>query len=368
MSSAYGVGTALSPRVRFYKYDASGNANEVSKENDVKLTYLWGYNNLFPVMEVQNASKDELFYTSFETEAFGVADDNAKTGKKVATTSYVINFTKPNAKSYIATYHVWNGTQWNYTQQPYTGSSLTITGTKIDEVRVYPVNAGNITTYTYFPLIGMSSSCDVNGKATYYEYDFFNRLTIVKDDNKKVLKKICYNYSGQTVNCTTGCVNADPVWQNTAAPLTCQESATCTYTGYQLQEQQDVNPCSASYNQKQNVVSGYNPSACTSTPNNNISLSYQVGSNTGIFGGFTVVYTNVANPLLIYTFSIPVGTGTLGCIPNGIYNITISRPGNTSLLVFGCGLYSFFTTSATFKNINLNTISNRTISINLLES
>ncbi|MBO9657861.1 MAG: RHS repeat protein [Chitinophagaceae bacterium] len=38
-------------------------------------------------------------------------------------------------------------------------------------------------------------------RTTYYEYDGFGRLSVVKDDAGKVLRKICYNYAGQEVNC-----------------------------------------------------------------------------------------------------------------------------------------------------------------------
>ena len=58
-----------------------------------------------------------------------------------------------------------------------------------------------VSTYTYTPLIGMTSETGPTGRTTFYEYDGFGRLSIVKDENGNILKKICYNYLGQQTDC-----------------------------------------------------------------------------------------------------------------------------------------------------------------------
>ncbi len=54
-----------------------------------------------------------------------------------------------------------------------------------------------ISTYTYDPLVGVTSMTDPNGYTTYYEYDDQDRLDHITDADAKVLKKYNYNYKGQ---------------------------------------------------------------------------------------------------------------------------------------------------------------------------
>jgi YD repeat-containing protein len=51
-----------------------------------------------------------------------------------------------------------------------------------------------ITTYTHKPAAGPSSVTDPNGVTTYYEYDSYNRLSVIKDSNGSILKTFDYHY------------------------------------------------------------------------------------------------------------------------------------------------------------------------------
>jgi YD repeat-containing protein len=69
-------------------------------------------------------------------------------------------------------------------------------GTAYDDVRIYP-SGSQMTTFTYNPLVGMTSSTDPKGETTYYEYDNFQRLMNIKDKDGNVIKHMTYHYKGQ---------------------------------------------------------------------------------------------------------------------------------------------------------------------------
>jgi len=62
-----------------------------------------------------------------------------------------------------------------------------------DDFRFHSMDA-QMTTYTYKPLIGMTSSSDINNKPTYYNFDNLGRLWLVRDFLGNILKKYDYHY------------------------------------------------------------------------------------------------------------------------------------------------------------------------------
>ncbi|MCK9403719.1 MAG: hypothetical protein M0Q26_10010 [Chitinophagaceae bacterium] len=212
-------------QVSLNKYDAYGNIVEQQELRDVKHTYLWDYQSMYPVAGVSNADSAGIAYTSFEADGTGnwsgissgsvVSNASSPTGGKyyTLTESTIQKTGLSSGVTYIVSYWSSTGTYytvsgtgsssktgasiggWTYCEHEVTGAtSIGVSGTgSIDELRLYP-KGSLMTTYTYLPLTGMTSQCDAGNKITYYEYDSQGRLLQVKDEKRKILKTNTYQY------------------------------------------------------------------------------------------------------------------------------------------------------------------------------
>ncbi|MEJ0105019.1 MAG: hypothetical protein WDO19_21800 [Bacteroidota bacterium] len=194
-------------------------------KNGITTTYLWGYNNNFPTAKTLNALNAATAHTSFEADgnsSWTIGSSNRITndgitgkqsyqlsGGAVTKTglttgqSYIVSYWTKNASAFTI-----SGTQgspiqgrtvsgWTYFEHKVTGvTQVSLSGTGlIDELRLYPAEAQMIT-YTYDPLFGMTSQCDINNIVTYYEYDALSRLKLIRDQDKNVIRTIEYKYGG----------------------------------------------------------------------------------------------------------------------------------------------------------------------------
>lgn len=137
-------GGPLETRLQFNQYDGSGNPLEMQKANDVSEVYLWGYHGQYPVAKIQG-------------------------------TTYAV------ASTYI--------TQ-NVLDNPPDDATLRA---QLNNLRNIP--GALVTTFTYQPLVGMTSMTDPQGKTTFYEYDAFSRLKDIKDLGGNVIKTFDYHYA-----------------------------------------------------------------------------------------------------------------------------------------------------------------------------
>jgi hypothetical protein len=79
-----------------------------------------------------------------------------------------------------------------------------------DELRLSPTDA-LMTTYTYEPLVGMTSATNERNQTTYYEYDDFNRLSLVKNTDEDIVQKTNYHYQIiPFLDVTTSAITANP--------------------------------------------------------------------------------------------------------------------------------------------------------------
>lgn len=135
-------------RIRHNIYNQNGQVLEEQNENGPKVCYLWGYNSQYPVAKVVNSSYAAVnaVVTQSQIDAATSIADNDQAVRSLLNT----------IRSSITDAQIW--------------------------------------TYTYSPLIGMTSETDAKGMTTYYEYDAFQRLKCIKDQTGNIINSYDYHY------------------------------------------------------------------------------------------------------------------------------------------------------------------------------
>lgn len=141
-------GTSLNEdiKVRFIKYDIYGNVLEAKKENGIPVAYIYDFNHQGLIAMIENATYAQVI---------------AALGAPIVSTGY---------------------TEADMVQ--------------LNNLRNSLLNV-NVTTYTYLPLVGISTITDPRGQKTSYFYDSFGRLIQVKDHNNNILSENVYKYKNQ---------------------------------------------------------------------------------------------------------------------------------------------------------------------------
>lgn len=278
-------------RVRYHKYSVEGNVLEMSKENDSRVSFIWDYNHQQPVAEAVNASWNDIAYTSFEADGTGnwsvpgsVYTGGGFTGTKAYYLSQgsITNNEIDPAKDLAYLVQCWVDNPGNITVNGTSGtllltkgswkllefrlvdpSSITISGTAlVDELRMFPENA-QIKTVTYHPNgINVATENDARNNVISYEYDKFNRLLLIRDIDKNIIKQLEYKY-GQPI---APCSNTSANWVATGTTR-CQKDASNCNTGNREHEEMDMNNCSTTYLTTRWVSDGASANcvACTSS-------------------------------------------------------------------------------------------------------
>ncbi len=178
----------------FNKYDGLGRLREVKQSNEPTTVYLLGY-----------GSKQVV--------------------AKIVNTTYDI------AKTYV---------DQNILDNP---ANDAILRNHLNALRGIP--GAFVVTYTYNPLVGMTSITDANNRTQYFEYDNYNRLSLIRDQDQNIIKKFCYNFSGQVEDCPNA-TNTAAQWRptgQTRCQLLCPaNNAYPSNSGER--EEKDVNPAS----------------------------------------------------------------------------------------------------------------------------
>jgi hypothetical protein len=172
-SGSININSTLDRKLVFTKYE-NGRLVEYRREDDIPVSIIWGYEDLYPIAKIENATNTEV--------------------NQFLNTVYSVDI--PFIKQ---------------TSNFQSGPQSTTLRTWLDNLR----NAVNtqkqgtaVTTNTYQRLKGMTSLSDPRGNTSFFEYDQFNRLSFVKDLNEDIIKTYNYNFKNQFSEAGGG--NDDP--------------------------------------------------------------------------------------------------------------------------------------------------------------
>jgi len=129
-----------------YSYDDSLNVRSVAVDG-METVYIWSYNSQYPIAKIEGVTYADV--------------ENALGASTLAT---LLRKPEPSAEDLMQIRNAINGI------------------------------GGHVTTYTYKPLVGITSETLPNGNTNYYEYDSFGRLTRVIDHDGSVISTNSYNY------------------------------------------------------------------------------------------------------------------------------------------------------------------------------
>lgn len=130
----------------FYDYDEVGNIREYQVQNGVPVSIIWGYHKTKPVVKIENA-----YYNSISTGDIAAIQSASDSGddQLLETAIQVLRNT---------------------------------------------LNKTMVSSYTYYPLVGVKTITDAKSVTTSYSYDAEGRLTAVMDGDGNILSGTQYHY------------------------------------------------------------------------------------------------------------------------------------------------------------------------------
>lgn len=241
--------TFANSEITYDKYDDKGNLLQYTLKDNIPVTVIWGYGQTNPIAKIEGITYAEL------SEKLGFQNTN---------TGYI---TLPIVTSSNS------DTNANYEKQTFIP--------ELDNFRKNPaLKDYQVSTYSYDPLVGITSITPPSGMREYYIYDTSNRLERIVDINNKIIKEYAYNYAPRTYyskeksnsftrnNCAVGTQPLAPVIYTVPANK---------YTSYISQEDADQkaqNDVNANGQNNANTLGVCQPYVCTVTPLYNTTIYY----------------------------------------------------------------------------------------------
>lgn len=147
--------------IMYDKYDNRGNLTQETTKDGVPSTTIWGYHQTIPIATIKGATYSDIM------QVFG------------------LNFNDSSSYLQLDIVKKSNG--------DIDDASENLLIKDLDAFRT-TLSAFEVFTYTYDPLIGVTSITPPSGIREIYKYDSSNRLQSVVDVNSNILKEYKYNY------------------------------------------------------------------------------------------------------------------------------------------------------------------------------
>ncbi len=153
------------PEIEFNDYTSKGRIKQITSKNGIITSYIWGYNELIPIVKADNVN-----YSTLSTAANSAA---------IAAGSTDINDLMQDIYKLYNTSEKDKWRNFNTTLRNNLGTSAFCA------------------TYAYDPLIGMISQSDPTSVITFYVYNLVGKLWYIKNDDEFFLKQYQIHYPAQ---------------------------------------------------------------------------------------------------------------------------------------------------------------------------
>jgi hypothetical protein len=150
---SYDLQNTVSTEITYDQYDSKGNLLQYTTKDGISTAIIWGYNSTQPIAKIVGATYAQV--SSLAAEIISASDSDISSATEQTLIDKLDIFRKQSALS-----------------------------------------SAQITTYTYDPLIGVTSITPPSGIREVYLYDSANRLKEIRENNAsgKLIKEFKYNY------------------------------------------------------------------------------------------------------------------------------------------------------------------------------
>lgn len=161
---AYKANETEANEINFLSYDELGHLQEANKKDGTSVVYIWGYDKTVPIAKIENATYSQIFNYVANLQALSNDDDDRTEDVR-------------NSNGVVTSY---------------TGKEGALRSALKNLRNALP--SAMVTSFTYDPLVGVTSITDPRGETVYYLYDNHHRLEYVKDADQKIVSANKYNY------------------------------------------------------------------------------------------------------------------------------------------------------------------------------